>query len=437
MGYVLGISVVSGLLFGIAPALWAARSTPSEVLKEGSRTGTGGTRSRRWSEVLVVGEVAVALLLTLSAGLLVRSFLRVQQVDPGFVSEGVIAATLGVPDTRYDSNEKVQAFFDALVARARGLPGVTEAAVTSGLPLTDNGYTSDFVIAGRPAGEYGSEVRHRTVTADYFKVMRVPLLQGRVFNDSDQSDGTQVVLINDAFARAHFRNQNPLGQRITFDRVPDSTSVWRTIVGIVGSERQRGIIQEPSIEAYHPMSQDQQSYMSLVVRTQGDPAGLGPAIRNIVLEQDPTLAIASMQTMKRVRSDAMARDRFLTALMMMFAGVGLLLSIIGVYGVMAQLAQGRTREMGIRLALGARVSQVRWLVVGRGVRLIAVGLVVGLVGAALTTRGLRALLYQIAPGDPPTFVAAPILIALAGLAACWIPAAMAGRMDPARALRIE
>jgi putative ABC transport system permease protein len=321
--------------------------------------------------------------------------------------------------------------------QASVLPGVTAAAAASGLPLTDDGYTSDFVVAGRLAGEYGSEVRHRVITPDYFQVMGVPLLRGRGFSAADRDDGTPVVIINDALAQAQFRDEDPIGQRITFDRVPASTSTWSTIVGVVGSERQRSIIQEPQIESFAPMTQDQQSYASLLVRTGSDPAGLGPALRNLVSELDRDLAVVSIQTMDEIRSDSMARARFLTVLMLMFAGVGLMLSVIGVYGVMSQLTQRRTREMGIRLALGAQVGQVRWLVVGRGLRLVLLGLGLGLAGAMLTTRGLTSLLYQIPPRDPPTFVAVPLVIALAAIAACWIPAALAGRMEPASVLRTE
>ncbi len=434
--YVLLVTFVSGIAFGIAPALWSGRRAPGDAIKEGGRGGDAGGTGRRWAERLVVAEVGLAVLLTLGAGLLVRSFLRLQQVNAGFEAEGVLTAAIALPEATYDS-VRGPVFFDQLVEQVRGVPGVTNAALASAIPLTGATWTSDFVIAGRPASEFGSEVMHRMVSPDYFDVMRVPLLSGRRFTAEDRAGAPPVTLINDQLARQYFRGTSPVGQRITFDRVPDSTSKWYTIVGVVGSERQRELAAEPRIEAYFPVAQNPGNYRILVARTAGDPAVLGPSIRRVVAGLDPSLAIASLRTMREVRTVASARDRFLTTLMLLFAVVGVVLAVVGVYGVMAQLAQRRSHEMGIRLALGAEPSAVRWLVVRHGLALVGIGLAAGVLVAAAATRSLAALLYQIPPADPATFVAVPLILAAAGLAAAWVPAAHASRVDPATTLRSD
>jgi putative ABC transport system permease protein len=278
---------------------------------------------------------------------------------------------------------------------------------------------------------------HRMVSPDYFDVMRVPLLSGRRFTAEDRAGSPLVTLINEQLARQYFRGASPVGQRIAFDRVPDSTSKWYTIVGVVGSERQRELAADPRIEAYFPIAQNPGNYRILVARTAGDPAALGPAIRRVVAGLDPSLAIVSLRTMREVRTESSARDRFLTTLMLLFAVVGVVLAVVGVYGVMAQLAQRRSHEMGIRLALGAEPSAVRWLVVRHGLMLVGVGLAAGVVVAAAATRSLAALLYKVAPADPATFVAVPLILAAAGLAAAWVPAAPASRVDPATTLRAD
>ncbi|MEO8201641.1 MAG: ABC transporter permease [Gemmatimonadota bacterium] len=435
--YVFAISVVSGLLFGVAPALWSGRRAPGEALKEGGRGGSEGKTGRRWSEALVVGEVAIALLLTLGAGLLVRSFWRLEQVNPGFEAEGVLTASVVLPDASYDSGAKIVSFIDQLLERTRALPGVSSAAASNGIPLTNTGYTSDFTVLGRPSGEFGSEVVHRDVTPGYFRTMRVPLIRGREFTIDDRPDGPPVVLINEALADQYFKGQDPVGQRMSFDQVPDSTTVWRTIVGVVGSEHQRSLGIPAQIESFTPITQEQQNGIVLVVRAQSNVPGLGPAVRRTIADLDPGLAVKSIQAMTDVRYASLTRERFLTTLMIMFASVGLLLAVVGVYGVIAQLAQRRTREMGIRIALGARVLQVQWLVVRHGLRLVLVGVVIGTGLALVVTRGLRALLFEVAPADLMTFLAVPLLLGFTGLIASWVPAVLAGRMDPASALRAD
>jgi putative ABC transport system permease protein len=436
-GYVLALTTLSGLLFGIAPAIAGGRRMPADALREGGRSGTGGRRMRRWGDALVVGEVALALMLTIGAGLLVRSFWVLRHVHPGFDPNGVLTVAINLPDATYDSSDKIQLFFDGLIARVRALPGVTDAALTSPLPLTGSGYTSDYSIASHPRGEYGTEVAHRRVSTDYFKTMHVPILQGRDFTAADTRTAPSVVLINDALARKSFRGENPIGQRIANDRDPDSTTVWHTIIGVVGSEHLSSLSIEPKVEIFSPSTQDETSVMTVVARTSGDPASLAPGIRQVVAEMDGNLALGAVRPMSEVHAKSLARERFLTTLLLVFAGVGVTLAVIGVYGVLAQLARRRTREMGIRIALGAPVGQVRWLVVRHGLRLVAVGLAIGTTLALVATRGLQTLLYHVAPADPLTFVAVPVLLTLTGIVAAWLPAVQASRADPAIALRAE
>jgi putative ABC transport system permease protein len=435
--YTMIVTTCCGLLFGIAPAVWGAHRVPAEVLKEGGKAGSGGHRVRRWSDLLVVAEVSLALLLTVGAGLLVRSFWRLQEVDPGFNPHGVLAVSLNLPEARYDTHEKLAGFFAELEAKARALPGVESAAITSMLPLTGVRWTSDFTVAGWRPDQAGFEVGHKEVTPDYFKTMGIPLLRGRAFTAADGKDAPRVVLINQALAEQYFPGQDPVGQRIVFDKVPDSSSVWRTIVGVVGNEHQEALSTEPKIEFVTPAAQNDRSTMHLVIRTTGDPGTLGGPIRALIAALDPDLAISQITTMDEIRSQSLARQRFMLTLLLAFAVVGLVLAVVGVYGVMAQMARGRIREMGIRMALGAQAEEVQWLVVRHGLRLVLIGLGLGIVVALMTTRAMTSILYQIAPADPATFVTVPLLLVFSGLVACWLPALRASRANPSVALRVD
>lgn len=437
LAYVVAITTASGLIFGIAPAVWRARRVPAEVLKEGDRGGSESGRMRRWGNALVVAEIALTLLLTVGAGLLVRSFWRLEHVDPGFDPHGVLTVSINLPSARYDTSVKVIAFYDELRERVRALPGATGAANVLLPSLSSGGWTSDFHVAGRPPDQYGTEVMHRVVTPAYFSVMRVPLKAGRLFTDADREGAPRVVLINDVLAGQQFPDESPIGQRIAFDKVPDSTSIWYTIVGVVGGERQTSLAVQPQIEIFAPFAQAPNSAMTLLIRTEHDPASLGPAVRRVIADLDPNLAISSMETMDALWSRSLATHRFFMILLLTFSGVGVALALVGVYGVIAQLARRRTREMGIRLALGARASQLQWLVVRHGLRLVALGLLLGLAAALAATRAMGALLYEVAPADPVTFGTVALVLAGTAMCASWLPAARASRADPAGALRAE
>ena len=435
--YTLAITTACGIVFGMAPALWSARRAPGDALKEGGRGPHEGRRMRRWGEVLAVAEIALALMLTSGAGLLVRSLWRLQHVPPGFDARGVLAVGLELPQVRYDTTPKINAFDDAMTTRLRALSGVTDVAIVSHLPLTGTEWTSDFSIAGRRPDEFGAEVAHREVGPAYFAAMHEPLRAGRTFTAADRDGSARNVVINDVLAQRFFPGQNPIGERLTFDRVPDSASTWRTIIGVVGGEHQVSLSTEPKIEIFTPQAQEPSGNIFLIVRATNDPAALIPQIRAALHDVDPEQAIVSTQTLDDVVGTSMARARFLTMLLLVFAGVGLTLAVVGVYGVMAQLAQRRTREMGIRLALGATTTAVRWLIVRHALSIVVPGLVVGLAGALLATQALRSVLYDVAPSDPLTFVAVPLALALSAIVASWLPAAQASRADPAQALHVE
>jgi putative ABC transport system permease protein len=442
--FAVAVTAATALLFGVFPALVARRTGPGETLREAGRRGSGGRGTRRLVSGLVVAEVALAALLVLGAGLLVRSIAELRQVDPGFDADGVVAVSLHLPGPGYPSPEPVIAFYDELLARIRALPGVEAAAASSTLPLRERGFTSDFFIAGRAADDYGTEVVRRSVTPGYFETMGVPLLAGRAFTPADafadrwddQRDD-RVALINQAMAEAHFPGEDPLGQRITTDRVPDSTSVWRTIVGVVGSERQSEIALPARIELIEPFGQATERSMHIYVRAGADPALIVPAVRTIVHELDPDLPLADAVVMDDVVADSMARDRFLMLLLLTFAAVALVLALVGVYGVTAQAARQRLAELGIRMALGARGADILRLTLRRGLGLVVAGVLIGIGAALLATRALEGVLYGVAPNDPTTFLAVALLLVAAGLAAAWLPARRAARLDPARTLRAE
>ena len=430
------IAAGCGLVFGLAPAVWASRRAPNEALVSGGRSGSHGVRVRGWSEKLAVLEVAIALALAVGAGLLVRSYSRLLDVDVGFDARNVLATRIELPPTRYATSEATTQFFGALVDRVRAIPGVLSAAAVTQLPLTAPGWSSDFSIDGASAGHFSATLLHRQVTPDYFETMRVPLVRGRLFSQAERGP-PYVVVINDEFARTYFKGQDPVGQRITFDRTPDSTSTWRTIIGVVGSEHQVSPATPPAIEAIAPFTQESSRLMTVVARTRGEPMTIAAAVRRIVSELDPQLAISSIRRMADVRAGSLSRDRFLMTLLSMFGVLGVVLAVVGVYGVVAQLARSRLREMGIRVALGARGRSVQWLIVRRGLLIATFGIAVGAFGSFFGAHVLARLLYGVAPNDTATLVSVVVALVVAALLASWIPALRAGRVDPVTVLREE
>lgn len=434
--FALGASILSGLLFGIGPAMWAGRRAPAEVLKEGGR-GASRTRLRRWSHALAVAEVAISLVLLAGAGLLVRSWWRVQSVNPGFESEGLLTMTASLPAGRFDTQEKRDAFYASAIERLKSIPGVTGAATVSRLPMTLRGWSSDFAIAGRPRDAFGIEVIHREISPEYHSVLGIPLLKGRSFTDADNRGAPPVVLINDVLAKKYFASEDPIGRRVAFDRYPDSTSYWRTIVGVVGSERQEGLETEARPEFFAPVVQDENGPRAFVIRTSATPASIGPAARSALGELDRSVAINRVAPMTDIRDAALARRRFVMTLVLSFAGTGLLLALVGVYGVMAQLARGRRREIGIRMALGAPATDIRAMVMRHSLILGGSGVVIGVGVSMAASKAMRSLLYGISPVDPATLLVVGLLLAGAAVAASMPTAWRASRVNPTETLRAD
>ncbi len=424
------------LAFGLPPALRAGRAEPSGALREGGRGG-GGRRRWRSTRGLVVGEVALSLALVAAAGLMARSFLRLRSVDPGLRADHVMTFRVGVPSSRYGSRDEVVAFFHRLLEGVEALPGVEDAALVRALPVERPSWSSDFSAEGWPPEKAGREILHREASPGYFRVMGVPLLAGRGFTEADVTDVPFVVVVNQAFVDRWFPGEDVVGKRITFDAVPDSTSRWRTVVGVVGSERQDGLSAPARPEVFAPIYQDWDRSAVVVMRTRGEPAAVMPGVREALKGLDPMIPATELRSMDDVMDAALARDRFLLVLVGLFGGAALLLAAVGVYGVAAQATRSRTREIGIRLALGAEPGDVRAMVLRQGMAPVAVGLIVGLAGALAGARVLRGLLYQVAPTDPATFLAVPLVLAAVALVAVWLPARRATRVDPVGSLREE
>ncbi len=420
--FVVGVAALSAVVFGTAPALWVARRDAADALRSSTRMSSDNRRARRLVNTLAIGEVALAVTLTIGAGLLLRSYQQLANVDPGFEADGVASAFLAVGGTRYEVRAQRMTFVSDLLTRVRTLPGVESAAISSAIPFVAAGYTSDFSIRGRPADQAGREVRHRSVTDDYFRTMKVPLLAGRVFGPEDTPTSEPVTIINKALADRYFGNEDPIGQYIAGDLVPDSTSIWRRVVGVVGNERGRIVSQPAGIELTGPYSQEAMTGVYLVVRTSGDPANLLRSVARTISEIDPLLAPITLTTMPRMRSEAMARDRFMALLLAAFAAIGALLAVIGVYGVVAQAAQRREPELAIRLALGARPRHLHWLVLRHGLSVAALGAALGAAAAMAGSGVIRTMLFNTSRMDPAVYAVVVLLVLGAAAIASWLPA---------------
>ncbi|MBL8961991.1 MAG: ABC transporter permease [Gemmatimonadetes bacterium] len=421
--------LVCAAVFGAMPALWSAQRPAADALREATRSTSASQRARRWVTALVMAEVALGVMLTVGAGVFVRSYRSLLRLDPGFDPRGVSVVSLTLPGASYESGEQINVFYDALLERVRALPGVEGAALTTVLPLTGGGYTSDFVIRGMGEAGTGREVRHRQVSPDYFRVMKVPLLMGRVFEPGDLRTAEPVVLINRAMAERYFKGRDPIGAFITQDLVPDSASVWRRVVGVVGNERGRDVTAEPGLDMIEPIAQDRSNGFHLMVRSVNAPAVVLPAIQRTITSLDPTIAPSAMRTMEDVRSLAVSRNRFLALMITLFAAVGGVLAIVGVYGVVAHATQRRLPEMGIRLALGAPEAGLRWLVVRQGLILASGGVVLGMAGVAATRGAIVGFVHGVSPMDPFTVGWVTLAVLATAVLAAWLPARRMNRSE--------
>jgi len=439
LGVTLAVSLAAGLLFGLAPALEATRLSLNDALKEGGK-GSGGqsSRSRRLRSALVIAEVALALVLLAGAGLLVKSFLRLQGVDPGFHVENVLTAVVRLPAAKYQEDQKVVAFFQETKERIRSLPGVRDVGIVNYLPFYGGlGAATDFTVEGRPAPPPGEApfTDVRVADAGYFRTLGIPLLRGRTFKDSEVTEAKHVVLINEAMARLHFPGENPIGKRITvqmaFEPVPTE------IVGIVGDVKYESLVDAANPMVYMPPPELVYSLMTLVIRTDGDPVAIAPAVRRVVREIDPAQPVSDVRSLHKVMAEWVDRPRFNTILLGLFAGLATLLAGVGIFGVMNYLVTLRIREIGLRMALGAQPGEVLRLILKQGLLLTGIGITVGLAGALALTRLLSSLLFEVGSTDPSIFAAIVLLIIFVALLACYIPARRATRVDPMIAMRSE
>ena len=436
--FTLAVTLLTALLCGLLPAWQATRANLNTTLKEAARTTAGGVRGRRWRGALVVVEVASALVLLVGAGLLLRSFARVQQVDPGLRVEGLVTMELTAARARYPDEARVAAFYRELLERIKATPGVESAALSSALPLNGGGFFLGraFLAEGRPEPPAGTDVagQWNVVSPDYFKTMGTRLIKGRDFDERDSATGNPVIIVNETFARRAFPNEDPLGKRVRSWR---DENKLREIVGVVADVRYFGRDDELRGLVYVPHAQNTWSTMALNVRTQGDPAAMSGALRAQIKAVDKDLAIANLQTMTTVLNRSLAPRRASLLLLTVFAVIAALLAAIGIYGVLSYAVSQRVQEIGIRLALGARSGDVLRLVLRDGMRLALIGLVAGLAASFALMRGLASLLYEVSATDPLTFVLVAVLLTVIALFACWIPARRATRVDPMIALRCE
>lgn len=438
LGFTLLISLANGLLFGLAPALQASRPEVSEWLKEGAATTSGGRARQRLRSLLVISEIALSLVLLIGAGLIVRSFVRLLSVDPGFRPEGALTMQITLSESRYDGQRRAE-FFRQLLERLGGLPDVRAVGAIDRLPLGN--YSASIAagvdIEGAPQHVSGKQlpIAIAAVAGDYFRAMGIQLKRGRAFNEHDDATAAQpVVIVNETFAEQYFGSADPVGKRVS-GFGPDGE--WLTIVGVVGDVRQKGLDREPEAEIYWPYSRAGGGRMSVVLRTEGDPRSLVATARAAVRALDPHQPVHGVMTMEQRLAGSYAPRRSSMLLLGIFAVLALMLAAVGIYGVMSYAVAQRTHEIGIRMALGARAGDVLKLVVVHGLVLTLTGAVIGLTAALGLTKLMSSMLYEVSATDPLTFVLTATLLVVVALLACYLPARRATKVDPLVALRYE
>jgi predicted permease len=444
--FTITLVIVAALALGEAAARRAARFNVQEVLKEGATTETPGPKRIRRQNVLVAGEVAIALTLLVGAGLLVKSLWHLFQVEPGLDAQRVLTMRVSLPETRYPDEIHIARFYTQLLGKIQALPGVEDAGLVTMLPLQQSWVNGDFEIAGRPHDKQNlgqGEAEIRAVSPGYYRALGIPLVQGRFFNSEDRRAATPVVIINEKLARRYWPREDPLGRRIEIGGEPP----WYTIVGVVGNVRQAKLSVPIQFETDVPYTQWPPAWpvingtMSLVLRTvlrtRVDPASMADAARRAVLSVDPDQSVFDVETMQQVVARSAADRRFNMILLGLFAALGLILASLGIYGVLSYSVRQRTHEIGVRVALGATRGDVLGMVVWQGMKVAVIGLACGVGGALLLTHLMAGLLYGVKPNDPFTFVIVSLVLSSVALLACYLPARRAARVDPMAALRYE
>jgi putative ABC transport system permease protein len=438
LAYTLAISLITGLAFGLVPALQASKPDLNDALKEGGRgsTGAAGIRMRN---LLVVAEIALSLVLLVGAGLLIRSFMRLQQFELGFRPDHLLTMRVQLPGTKYREERQVATFYQQLLERIEAVPGVQSAGASSTIFLSDTPNSTNFSIEGRPVprGAESIEVPFDSISPNYFRVMGIPLLRGREFDDRDVRDAPPVVIINQTFVDRFFPNEDPIGKRFVYGTPGPNNQNWITIVGVVADMRRTGFDRPVRPETFLPEAQNPDGALTIVARTSVDPASLGSALSSQVWSIDPDQSVYDIQTMDQTLAVMLSQRRFNMLLLGIFAGVALVLAAVGIYGVMSYAVTQRTHEIGIRMAMGAQTGDVLNLVVRHGLLLAGSGITIGLVISLGLTSLMSSLLYGVGTKDPITFIAIPAVLAGVALGACFVPARRATRVDPMVALRYE
>jgi putative ABC transport system permease protein len=435
--FTLLVSLLTGLIFGLIPAVRAARVDLNEALNEGGRGGEGLRRNRLRS-ALVVAEVALAVTLLVGAGLLINSFVRLQRVNLGFDPHQVLTLRVPLPEARYQDGSQISNFNQEFLRRIERLPGVRSAAMVFKLPLGGSDASTTFEVEGQPSDKSRPlSAGLRVSTPGYFHTLGIPIVDGRDFSERDGEKSAPVVIINETIAARYFPNQNPIGKHIRPDISLEGEPPLREIVGVVGAVRYGGPGEEPRPEFFLPHTQMPFLPLTTVVRVAGDPRAIVGAVRNEVRAMDKEAPIDQVKTLDQYLTESIAQPRFNTLLLTLFAGVAMILTAVGLYGVMAYSVTARTREIGVRMALGAQRSDALRLVISQGMKLTLIGIAAGLVAAFALTRLMTGLLYGVTPTDPATFALITLLLAGVALLACYIPARRAMKVDPMVALRCE
>lgn len=437
LAFALAASILTGIVFGLAPALQLSRLELTETLKESGRGGGQSSRQNRWRNLLVASEMMLAVILLTGAGLLIKSLSKLEQVNPGFNPHSVITYAIDLPETRYPKSEDSGTFFRQLYERVRMIPGVESASGVVPLPLSDDTMRTSFEVEGRLVAKSDlPRVHFRAVGLDYFRTMGIPLLKGRDFNAGDSTGKTNVIIVNKEFVAKTFPRENPIGKRIQPGIGPGKTP-WREIVGVVGDVKHEALNRADTPECYAPEDQVGFSSMSGVVRTKTGAESLIPAIREQVKALDKDVPVYGVKSMDDYVAESVALPRLDSTLLGIFAGLALVLAVVGIYGVMAYGVAQRTNEIGIRMTLGAQRTDVLRLVLRQGLGIATAGVAIGIVGAFGATRLLSKMLFGVTPGDPLTFAAVAVALVICALVACYIPAWRATKVDPMVALRYE
>lgn len=437
LGFTMAVSLLTAIIFGLIPALEASRLNSYDLLKEGAKSIAGGIRSRLLRDAFVVVEMVFALMLLVGAGLLIKSFLKLQAVDPGFNSQNVLTMSVSLPSKKYPENQQRIQFFKQAIANIKALPGVIDAGAIRFLPFDSPPAGTNFQIEGRPKQPAGQDfvTRVEVTDANYFNTMQIPLVRGRFFTEQEATVSRRLVIINETLARRFFPNEEPLGKRLTIYMKEENLPT--EIIGIVADSKQMSLDGDIEPMIYWPHSELVYSGMTIVVRAKTDPLGISAAARNVISQLDPEQPIADIRTMEAIVGKTVARARFNTLLLSIFAFVAMVLAAVGIYGVMAYNVTQRTQEIGIRIALGAQSRDILKMVVGRGMLLVAIGCGIGLAAAFALTRVMSSLLFDISASDPITFSVVVALLITAAFLACLIPSLRATKVDPMIALRYE